>query len=147
MRRGTGGRADEPATGKKMIAPEAGSRRVARTPHRQRRVYLQRMYAIAIIRYRKPLDEVFAIVDQHRAYLTELKERGLLLASGPMDPRVGGALLLHVPDDDVHAALDKIRDEDPYTTFGMAQYELIPWNVGIGRADLDRLLAAAESEE
>jgi len=102
------------------------------------------MYAIAVIRYRRPLDEVLTIVDQHRAYLADLKEQGLLIASGPMDPRTGGILLLHVPDDDCQAALDKIRDEDPYTTFGMAQYELIPWNVGIGREDLDRLLTTTE---
>ena len=27
-----------------------------------------------------------------------------------------------------------------YVTFGLAQYELIPWNVGLGREDLDRAL-------
>ena len=103
------------------------------------------MYAIAIIRYRRPLDEVQNVQDAHREYLRDLKEAGLLVASGPMDPRTGGVLLLNVPDDDVQEALDKIRDEDPYVTFGLAQYELIPWAVGIGREDLDRLVAQ-ESE-
>jgi uncharacterized protein YciI len=97
------------------------------------------MYAIAIIRYRRPLEEVLAVTEQHRAYLRDLKDEGLLVASGPMDPRTGGILLLNVPDDDVVAALDRIRDGDPYVTFGMAQYELIPWNVGIGKEDLDQL--------
>jgi uncharacterized protein YciI len=97
------------------------------------------MYAIALIRYRRPLEEVLAVTEQHRAYLRDLKEAGLLVASGPMDPRTGGILLLRVDDDDVVGALDKIRDEDPYVTFGMAQYELIPWAVGIGREDLDKL--------
>ena len=99
------------------------------------------MYAIALIRYRRPLEEVVEVTDQHRAYLTELKEEGLLLASGPMDPRTGGILLLHVPDDDVNGTLDRVRDGDPYVTFGLAQYELIAWNVGIGKDDLDRLYA------
>jgi uncharacterized protein YciI len=99
------------------------------------------MYAIALIRYRRPLEEVMAVTEQHRAYLRELKDEGVLLASGPMDPRTGGILLLNVPDDDVVAALDRVRDGDPYVTFGMAQYELIPWNVGIGKEDLDRMLA------
>lgn len=97
------------------------------------------MYAIAIIRYRRPLEEVMAVTEQHRAYLRELKEEGVLIASGPMDPRTGGILLLNVPDDDVVGALDRVRDEDPYVTFGMAQYELIPWAVGIGKEDLDKL--------
>ena len=98
------------------------------------------MYAIAIIRYRRPLEEVLTVTEQHRAYLRDLKDDGVLVASGPMDPRTGGILLVNVPDDDVVAALDRVRDGDPYVTFGIAQYELIPWNVGIGREDLDTLV-------
>lgn len=97
------------------------------------------MYALAIIRYRRPLEEVMNVTEQHRAYLKELKEDGTLVASGPMDPRAGGVLLLRVPDDDVAAALDHVRDGDPYVTFGLAQYELIPWRVGIGKDDLDQI--------
>ena len=100
------------------------------------------MYAIAIIRYRRPLEEVVAVTDQHRAYLKELKDQGQLIASGPMDPRSGGVLLRTVPDDDVSGALDRIREGDPYVTFGLAQYELIPWVVGIGKEDLDRIASA-----
>ncbi len=98
------------------------------------------MYAIAIIRYRRPLEEVVAVTDQHRTYLRGLQDEGILVASGPMDPRSGGILLLNVPDDDVVAALDRVRDGDPYVTFGMAQHELIPWAVGIGKEGLDGLL-------
>lgn len=97
------------------------------------------MYAIAIIRYRRPLDDVLTVVDAHRAYLRTLQERGLLLASGPFEPRAGGALLLRVPDEDAAAALDRIRDEDPFTRTGMAQYELLPWKPVIGTEALDRL--------
>lgn len=97
------------------------------------------MYAVAIIRYRRPLEEVLEVTDRHRAYLRELKEEGLLIASGPMDPRSGGLLLLRVPDDDVIGTLDRIRDGDPYVTFGLAQYEMIPWVVGIGKEDLDKI--------
>ena len=97
------------------------------------------MYAIAIIRYRRPLEDVLAVQEQHRAYLRSLKDGGTLIASGPLDPRSGGALLLRVPYDDVHGALDAVRDGDPYVTFGVAQYELIPWAVNTGRDDLDRI--------
>lgn len=99
------------------------------------------MYALAVIRYRRPLEEVLEMTEQHRAYLKTLKDDGTLIASGPMDPRSGGILLLNVPDDDVIPALDRVRDDDPYVTFGLAQYELIPWNVGIGKEDLDRIVA------
>ncbi|MBL0314091.1 MAG: hypothetical protein IPP78_15625 [Holophagaceae bacterium] len=97
------------------------------------------MYALAILRYRKPLDEVLTIVDQHRAYLRTLKDQGLLLASGPFDPRSGGALLLRIPDDSVQASLDRIRDDDPFTKAGMAQYELMPWAPTIGIEGLEKL--------
>ena len=97
------------------------------------------MYAIALIRYRRPLEEVIEVTEQHRAYLKTLKDEGILIASGPMDPRSGGILLLDVSDDDVSATLDRVRDGDPYVTFGLAQYEVIPWVVGIGKEDLDRV--------
>jgi uncharacterized protein YciI len=97
------------------------------------------MYAIAILRYRKPLEEVLLVVDAHRAYLRGLQERGILLVSGPLDPRNGGALLLRVPDEETLAALDRVRDEDPYTRAGVAQYELLPWLPFIGKEELDRL--------
>ena len=96
------------------------------------------MYALAIIRYRRPIEEVLAHHEEHRAYLRDLKAKGVLIASGPLEPRYGGALLLRVPDGAVEAALDAIRDGDPYWKAGLAQYELLAWNVRTGREDLDR---------
>jgi uncharacterized protein YciI len=97
------------------------------------------MYAIAMIRYRRPLEEVLTALEPHRAYLRSLKERGLLIVSGPIEPRTGGALVLWVPDDAVQATLDQIRDEDPFTQRGLAQYEIWPWAPVLGKEDLDRL--------
>ena len=97
------------------------------------------MYALALIRYRLPLEEVLPHVDEHRAYLRVLMDQGTLLASGPFHPRTGGALLLRVPDDNANAALDRVRDGDPFTTRGIAQYELIPWMPVMGKEGLDRL--------
>lgn len=97
------------------------------------------MYAIAIIRYRRPLEEVLTVPDAHRAYLRTLYDAGTLLASGPLDPRTGGALVLRVPDDAVLETLDSVRDNDPYVKNGMAQYELLPWAPTTGVEKLDRL--------
>jgi uncharacterized protein YciI len=97
------------------------------------------MYALAILRYRRPLEEVLTALEQHRAYLRGLMDQGLLLASGPFDPRSGGALLLRVPDGDVQGTLDRIRDADPFTVRGLAQYELLPWAPALGREALDTL--------
>lgn len=98
-----------------------------------------RMYALAIIRYRRPLEEVLPHVEAHRAYLRELQSKGLLLASGPFEPRNGGGLLLRVPDTDVCRTLDSIRDGDPFIQAGVVQYELLPWAPVIGQDALDRL--------
>lgn len=94
------------------------------------------MYALAIVRYRKPLEEVLTFIEEHRAYLRDLKAKGLLIASGPLDPRNGGALLLRVHE---AADLDGIRDGDPFIREKVAQYELLPWLPTIGVEDLDRL--------
>ena len=79
------------------------------------------------------------VQEAHRAYQRRLLEQGTLLAAGPHEPRFGGMFLLRVPDDDPPAALDRIRDEDPYYQNGVAQYELLCWNVVIGKENLDRL--------
>ncbi len=97
------------------------------------------MFALAIVRYRRPQEEVIKSLEEHRAYLRELKQQGLLIAAGAMDPWVGGALLLRVPDNDVAGTLDRVRDGDPYWRKGLAQYELIPWKPVIGKEDLERL--------
>ena len=97
------------------------------------------MYAIAVLRYRKPLEEVLKFVDEHRAYLRDLESKGVLLASGPLDPRYGGALLLRIAEADSERTLLAVRDGDPFVKRGVAQYELMPWLPSIGKERLDRL--------
>jgi uncharacterized protein YciI len=92
------------------------------------------MYALAIVRYRRPLDEVLVHWAAHHEYLQALKAEGLLIASGPLEPRFGGALLLRVPDGDrIEATLDRVRDSDPYWKAGVAQYEVLACTVTPGR--------------
>lgn len=97
------------------------------------------MYALVIIRYRAPIEVIEAHTEEHRAWLRALQARGTLLASGPFVPRTGGALLLRVPDDGAAAALDAIRDGDPFHQRGLANYELVQWAPVIGREGLDAL--------
>lgn len=97
------------------------------------------MYAIAIIRYRRPFEEVQPVLAAHREYLRGLKEQGILLVSGPFEPRFGGGVILRLSDEGHLAALDAVRDGDPYVMAGLAQWELLPWAPGIGKEELDRL--------
>ncbi len=84
--------------------------------------------------------------DAHRAYTAELKAQGVIVASGPCVPRTAGVLLLRVADEGYEAALDRVRDEDPYTRAGMVQYELLPWTPTTGLADLDRATRSGASD-
>lgn len=95
------------------------------------------MYALMILRYRAPMEEIVAATEVHRSYLRELHAQGVVLAAGPFDPRTGGALLLRLAEDG--PTLDAIRDADPFYTQGLVEYELLPWKVGIGLAALDGL--------
>ncbi|MEC3954893.1 YciI family protein [Nocardia sp. CDC153] len=95
------------------------------------------MYALVIVRYRLPLEEVDeALREAHREYLRGLKKQGLLIASGPFQPHFGGGFLLRVPDVET---LDRIRDHDPFTEFKIGQYEILVWDVKTGVEDLDRI--------
>lgn len=98
------------------------------------------MYALAIVRYRLPLEKINEVHrEAHREYLRGLKKQGVLIASGPFQPHVGGAFLLRVSDVNPNKALDKIRDNDPFTEHRLAQYELLIWNVKTGLDDLDKI--------
>jgi uncharacterized protein YciI len=97
------------------------------------------MYAMCIVRYRKSLEEVLKVQEAHRAFQRGLRDEGILLAAGPHEPRFGGMFLVRVPDDHAQATLDRIRDSDPYVQQGVAQYEVLCWNVVMGKENLDAL--------
>ncbi len=97
------------------------------------------MYALMLVRYRRPLSEIEAVTEAHRAYLGTLKAQGILLASGPFDPRFGAAWLVRVQDENPLADLDVLREGDPFHKAGLANYELLPWNVLAGKDALDRI--------
>jgi uncharacterized protein YciI len=104
------------------------------------------MYALVIVRYRRPIEQILPLTDAHLAYLEGLQEKGLVLVSGRLDPRFGGALLLRVPDGDALAVLDRIRDGDPFVRAGVAQYEILPWVPVIGRDALDAAFPSPAAE-
>ena len=41
------------------------------------------MYAMVIVRYRRPIEEVLVHQEAHRAFQRKLKEEGTILAAGP----------------------------------------------------------------
>ncbi len=78
-------------------------------------------FVVEII-YTKPLDEVLSLTDQHRAYLQTGYQRGLLLISGPQEPRIGGILVMKA---DSRETIQQFCNSDPYALGGVAEYRII----------------------
>jgi uncharacterized protein YciI len=77
---------------------------------------------IALTTYVTPLAPDDAELAAHWAYLAECYSRGLLVASGPQDPRIGGALILAGTD---LGRARELMDGDPLVSGGRVTYRLV----------------------
>ena len=94
------------------------------------------MYVYVVLRYLVPIERIEQTVDRHRAYLRSLKAQRKLLASGPLSPRTGGALLLRVADE---AELSRLLHGDPFFEEGLVEHTLFRWAPNIGVDGLDAM--------
>ena len=77
---------------------------------------------IAILTYKKPLEEVDRFLQAHRDYLTEHYAAGDFNASGPQTPRVGGVIMIKAES---RTAVDAIIAKDPFNINGIADYQIV----------------------
>ena len=77
---------------------------------------------IAILKYKKPLDEVDCFLQAHRDYLAEHYAVGDFIASGPQTPRVGGVIMIKAEN---RTAVDAIIAKDPFNINGIADYQIV----------------------
>ena len=77
---------------------------------------------IAILTYKKPLEEVDHFLQAHRDYLAEHYAGGDFIASGPQAPRIGGVIMIKA---DNRAAVDSIIAQDPFNINGIADYQIV----------------------
>ena len=77
---------------------------------------------IAILTYKKPLEEVDRFLQAHREYLAEHYAAGDFIASGPQTPRVGGVIMMKA---DNREAVESIIAEDPFRLNGIADYRIV----------------------
>ncbi len=82
------------------------------------------MYVV-VLKYVKPIEEVNRVVAPHRAYLDTLLESGVLIASGPQNPRTGGVFLIKGIE---RTELDKHIENDPFFIEGIAEYSVIDFD-------------------
>lgn len=77
---------------------------------------------IAILTYKKPLEEVDRFLQAHREYLAEHYDAGDFIASGPQTPREGGVILMKAES---RAEIDSIIEQDPFNINGIADYRIV----------------------
>lgn len=77
---------------------------------------------IAILKYKKPLEEVDRFLQAHRDYLAEHYAAGNFISSGPQTPRVGGVIMIKAGK---HIAVDAIIAQDPFNINGIADYQIV----------------------
>ena len=77
---------------------------------------------IAILKYKKPLEEVDRFLQAHRDFLARHYAAGNLIASGPRTPRIGGVIMIKAAGSE---AVDAIIAEDPFKINGIADYQIV----------------------
>ena len=77
---------------------------------------------IAILTYKKPLEDIDRFLQAHREYLAKHYAAGDFIASGPQNPRNGGVIMMKA---DNRAAVDTIISQDPFNINGIADYQIV----------------------
>lgn len=77
---------------------------------------------LAILTYRKPLQEVDRFLQAHRNYLAEHYAAGDFIASGPQTPRVGGVIMMRAES---RAAAEHLISQDPFRINGIADCQIV----------------------
>lgn len=77
---------------------------------------------IAILTYKKPLEEVDRFLQAHCDYLIEHYAAGDFIASGSQTPRVGRVIMIKAND---RTAVEAIIAQDPFNINGIADYQIV----------------------
>ena len=77
---------------------------------------------IAILSYKKPLEDVDRFLQAHRDYLAKHYAAGDFIASGPQTPRTGGVIMIKAEN---RAAVDSIIAQDPFNINGIDDYQIV----------------------
>lgn len=87
---------------------------------------------IAILTYKKPLEEVDCFLQAHCEYLAKHYAVGDFIASGPQNPRIGGVIMMKAAN---RAAVDSIISQDPFNINGIADYQIVEFTPTLFRDD------------
>ena len=77
---------------------------------------------IVEITYTAPLETIATVVDRHRAFLKIGYDEGLLLFSGPQNPKTGGLVVARAESLE---AIQAFFAKDPFATENVGSYRFI----------------------
>ncbi|XKM12837.1 YciI family protein [Orbaceae bacterium ac157xtp] len=77
---------------------------------------------IAILTYKKPLEEIENNLEQHIQFLDKYYENHKFIASGRRNPRIGGVIIIN---SNSLSEVEQIINDDPFYKYDLADYELI----------------------
>lgn len=80
------------------------------------------------ITYTRPIEEIEAQTDAHRAFLDIHMASGLLILTGPKVPRTGGILIAR--GGQTKDELAAILADDPFQALGLADYVITEFAAG-----------------
>ncbi|HVS37849.1 MAG TPA: YciI family protein [Gemmataceae bacterium] len=88
----------------------------------------------AVIEYLQDPERVHSLRPAHRQYLTQLKERGQIAATGPFTDGSGALIIYEAADRD---EAEQLLKGDPFSKNGVfVSYVLRPWNPVIANREL-----------
>ena len=88
----------------------------------------------AVIEYIQDKEKIAAIRPVHRQYLTSLKEKGQLAASGPFTDDFGALIVYEAATKE---DAEKLLQGDPFHQNGIfVQWTIRPWNTVMANRDL-----------
>lgn len=89
------------------------------------------------IEYTAPLEDIERHLQAHRDFLEINYQKGLLLASGPQEPRTGGIIIALGND---RTAIETMIQNDPFSQHHVAHYTITAFSPVKYRPEIEALL-------
>lgn len=77
------------------------------------------------ITYTADLSKIDEVLSDHRAFLQTGYDKGMILCSGPMNPRTGGVLITRAESD---IDIKEFLSHDPYNINNLVEYRVVEFN-------------------